>query len=129
MALELSGKLIKKLPEVTGTGKTGTNWIKQDFVIETQDQYPKKVCMFVWGDKTQDLAAVSEGETIKVQFNVESREYNERWYTDIRAYRIDKMSAAPTNGGSEPENVAFNPSTGTVTFPPMEAESGDDLPF
>ncbi|MFM6948622.1 MAG: DUF3127 domain-containing protein [Aquirufa sp.] len=127
MALELSGKLIKKLPEVTGTGKTGTNWIKQDFVIETQDQYPKKVCMNVWGDKTQDLAAVSEGELIKVQFNVESREYNERWYTDIRAYRIDKVGAAQS-GGQVPDNVIVNPS-GTVTFPPMEAEAGDDLPF
>lgn len=127
MALELSGKLIKKLPEVTGTGKTGTNWIKQDFVIETQDQYPKKVCMNVWGDKTQDLAAVSEGEMVKIQFNVESREYNERWYTDIRAYRIDRMGA-PAAGGSVPDNVIVNPS-GTVTFPPMEAESGDDLPF
>jgi hypothetical protein len=127
MALELSGKLIKKLPEVTGTGKTGTNWIKQDFVIETQDQYPKKVCMNVWGDKTQDLAAVSEGEIVKVQFNVESREYNERWYTDIRAYRIDRVGAQ-TTGGSVPDNVIVNPS-GTVTFPPMEQESGDDLPF
>ncbi|MHA8066372.1 DUF3127 domain-containing protein [Aquirufa sp. ROCK2-A2] len=127
MALELSGKLIKKLPEVTGTGKTGTNWIKQDFVIETQDQYPKKVCMNVWGDKTQDLAAVSEGEMVKIQFNVESREYNERWYTDIRAYRIDRMGA-PAADGSVPDNVIVNQS-GTVTFPPMEAESGDDLPF
>jgi hypothetical protein len=123
MALELSGKLIKKLPEVTGTGKTGTNWIKQDFVIETQDQYPKKVCMNVWGDKTQDLAAVSEGEIVKVQFNVESREYNERWYTDIRAYRIDRLG-----GGDQ---VTPPPPTPPIppTFPPMEAESGDDLPF
>ena len=68
MALEISGKLIKKLPEVTGTGKNGTNWIKQEFVIETQDQYPKKVCMSVWGDKTQDLTPVQEGEIVKVQF-------------------------------------------------------------
>jgi hypothetical protein len=123
MALELSGKLIKKLPEVTGTGKTGTNWIKQDFVIETQDQYPKKVCMNVWGDKTQDLAAVSEGEIVKVQFNVESREYNERWYTDIRAYRIDRVGGASQDQGATP--TASTP----PTFPPMEAESGDDLPF
>jgi hypothetical protein len=124
MALELSGKLIKKLPEVTGTGKNGTNWIKQEFVLETQDQYPKKICMSVWGDKTQDLAPVQEGEIVKVQFNVESREYNERWYTEIRAYRLDRSGAAP----SVPPNVEPS-AAGGYQFPPLAAESGDDLPF
>jgi Domain of unknown function (DUF3127) len=122
MALEISGKLIKKLPEVTGTGKNGTNWIKQEFVIETQDQYPKKVCMSVWGDKTQDLTPVQEGEIVKVQFNVESREYNERWYTEIRAYRLDRT-------GSIPAGVEPTPAAGGYQFPPLAAESGDDLPF
>ena len=124
MALELSGKLIKKLPEVTGTGKNGSNWIKQEFVLETQDQYPKKVCMSVWGDKTQDLAPVQEGEIVKVQFNVESREYNERWYTEIRAYRLDRTGSSP----SVPPNVEASPAGG-YQFPPLAAESGDDLPF
>ena len=122
MALEISGKLIKKLPEVTGTGKNGTNWIKQEFVLETQDQYPKKVCMSVWGDKTQDLTPVQEGEIVKVQFNVESREYNDRWYTEIRAYRLDRT-------GSIPAGVEPTPAAGGYQFPPLAAESGDDLPF
>jgi hypothetical protein len=124
MALELSAKLIKKLPEVTGTGKNGSNWIKQEFVLETQDQYPKKVCMSVWGDKTQDLAPLQEGEIVKVQFNVESREYNDRWYTEIRAYRLDRMGSSP----SVPPNVEASPAGG-YQFPPLAAESGDDLPF
>ncbi len=105
MALEISGKLIKKLPEVTGTGKNGTNWIKQEFVIETQD-----------------LTPVQEGEIVKVQFNVESREYNERWYTEIRAYRLDRT-------GSIPAGVEPTPAAGGYQFPPLAAESGDDLPF
>ncbi len=131
MALELSGKLIKKMSEVTGTGRNGTNWVKQEFVLETQDQYPKKVCMSVWGDKTQDLAPIQEGEIVKVQFNVESREYNERWYTEIRAYRLDRSGAsapAPTqdNAGWAPSATAAAPAN---NFPPLAAESGDDLPF
>ena len=136
MALELSGKLIKKMPEVTGTGRTGTNWIKQEFVLETQDQYPKKVCMSVWGDKTQDLAPIQEGEIVKVQFNVESREYNERWYTEIRAYRLDRSGAAAPapaqdNAGWAPTSApASAPSAAPANnFPPLAAESGDDLPF
>ena len=50
MALEISGKLLQILPEQTGTGKNG-QWIKQDFIIETQEQYPRKVCFSAWGDK------------------------------------------------------------------------------
>lgn len=124
---EISGKLIKKLNEVTGTGKNGTNWIKQEFVIETQEQYPKKVCLAAWGDRTQDLAQAQIGDSLKLQFSPESREYNERWYTELRAYRIEVESA----GGNVPENVDFNPTTGAAKFPPISAaaEGEDDLPF
>lgn len=128
---EISGKLIKKLGEVTGTGKNGTNWIKQEFVIETQEQYPKKVCLAAWGDRTQDLSQIADGETLKIQFSPESREYNERWYTELRAYRIERMGAETTAPASVPSNVEFNASTGAAKFPPMAAaaEGDDDLPF
>ena len=137
MALELSGKLIKKMSEVTGTGKNGTNWVKQEFVLETQDQYPKKVCMSVWGDKTQDLTPIQEGEIVKVQFNVESREYNERWYTEIRAYRLDRSGASAPASAPAQDNAGWAPSAPAAAptsaapannFPPVAAESGDDLP-
>ncbi len=89
MALELVGKLVKVLPEVTGQGKNGP-WNKQEFVVETLDsQYPKKVCMTAWGEKANDLKQFAEGDTLKATFSPESREYNERWYTELRAYRIE----------------------------------------
>ena len=91
MALEISGRLLKKLPEVTGVSRNGNNWIKQEFIIETQDQYPKKLCMSMWGDKVQELSPVKEGEMIKLSFNLESREYNDRWYTEIRAYKLEQI--------------------------------------
>jgi hypothetical protein len=133
------------MSEVTGTGKNGTNWIKQEFVLETQDQYPKKVCMSVWGDKTQDLAPLQEGEIVKVQFNVESREYNERWYTEIRAWKLDPASAAPQAGApsgyapqAAPSGYAPQSSSPSVpAFQPVSNENSDffksdetdDLPF
>ncbi|NPA68576.1 MAG: DUF3127 domain-containing protein [Chlorobi bacterium] len=117
MNLEITGKLIKKLPEQTGEGKFG-KWIKQEFVIETQDQYPKKVCFSTWGDKTDILKKFSEGDIITVSFNPESREYNERWYTDLRAWKI--------TGTENQDNKEDMPPPFTEDdIPPEE----DDLPF
>lgn len=117
MALELTGKLIAVLPEQTGNGKNGT-WVKQEFVVETQEKFPKKVCCSAWGDKVDELRNVRQGDTIKVSFNLESREFNSRWYTDVRAWKIEGG-----NGGG-----------GDVPPPPMDdflasGDDGGDLPF
>ena len=89
MALELIGKVLKILPIQSGTGKNGA-WSRGEFVIETMEQYPKKVCISVWGDKSDNLEQQCPvGKFVKVAIQVESREYNEKWYTDIRAWRIE----------------------------------------
>ncbi len=119
MNLEITGKLIKKLPEQTGEGKFG-KWIKQEFIIETQDQYPKKICFSTWGDKTDFLKKVSEGDIITVSFNPESREYNERWYTDLRAWKI---TPAQENRQIPPEDIP--PPFTENNVPPDE----EDIPF
>ncbi len=118
MNLEIKGKLIKKLPEQTGEGKFG-KWIKQDFVIETQDQYPKKICFSAWGDKTDILNKFTEGSILLVSFNPESREYNERWYTDLRAWKIVNAQE------NTPEDIPPPPFTEDDIPPPEE----EDIPF
>ena len=65
MALELIGKLVKILPEQTGQGKNGT-WTKQQFVIETIDQFPKQVCLMAWGDKAADLKQFAPGDPLRL---------------------------------------------------------------
>lgn len=138
MALELIGSLIKKLPVQSGTSARG-EWQKQEFVIKTQDNFPKDVCINVWGaDKVAELATYSEGELLKVSFNVESREYNQKWYTDIRAWRIER---AGSEGGTQDPSAASQqfsqPSTqGLSTQTPQqlpgdlpEDAGEDDLPF
>ena len=95
MSLDLKGRLVKKLPLVSGEGRNG-KWEKQEFVIETDDQYPKKICISLWGDKIKKLESVQEGDKLTVSVNIESREYNERWYTDVRSWRIQ----AESEGGS-----------------------------
>ena len=116
--MDISGKIIQLLPVQTGQGKNGT-WKKQDFILETGDQYPKKVCIAVWGDKI-NMSNFKIGDPVEVSFDVESREYNGRWYTDVKAWKI-----AAKGAGSAPANQPANvPSS--YDMPPA---SDDDLPF
>jgi hypothetical protein len=126
MALELTAKLIKVLPEVTGQGKNGT-WQKKEFIVETSEQYPKKVCLSVWGDKINDLAQYSIGDTITCHISPESREYNERWYTEIRAYRIEGAQGGAPSQSARP--VAAAPTTPLPEPLSSFEESNEDLPF
>ena len=88
--MQITAKLFQLLPLQTGAGKNGP-WKKQDFIVETLDAYPKKICISVWGDKI-NLAVLQPGATVKIDFDVESREYNGRWYTDVKAWRIEPAS-------------------------------------
>jgi hypothetical protein len=74
-------------------GKNGA-WSKCDFVIETLEQYPRKICISAWGDKSDNLEQQCPvGKTVKVAVNIESREFNDKWYTDVRAWRIEPYQA------------------------------------
>lgn len=145
MALEIEGKIITKLPVQNGTSARGP-WSKQEFVIEYQEgNYPNQVCMNVWGeDKVKDLEQFQAGETVKVSFNLSSREYNGRWYSDIRAWRIERAGAAPLaqaqtqapgtpgftapTGAGSPQQPATPAATAT-DFDSGSGDSEDDLPF
>ncbi|ULQ55758.1 DUF3127 domain-containing protein [Flavihumibacter rivuli] len=110
--MELTGKLVQLLPVQTGQGKNGT-WKKQEFIIEYGDSYPKKVCIEIWGDKI-DMNQFRPGENIQVSFDVESREYNGRWYTGVKAWKVVGQgagSAAPPPPG------------------PIDSFPDEDLPF
>jgi len=122
--MEITGKVIRVLPTETGQGRNG-EWKKQQFVIEIEaGQFPKKVCFVLWGADKIDQAALTEGETVKVFFDIESREYNGRWYTDVKAWRIDKglSAATPAATTSAPVEEPYNPTLET-------ASPADDLPF
>ena len=136
MALELVGKLVKTLPEVTGQGKNGT-WQKQEFVVETMDQFPKKVCVSLWGDKVNDLKQYAPGDMLKLSLNLESREYNERWYTEARVWRIEAADgaegSAPAAGGQAAPAAARPPRAAQPASVPFNSafdeDGSGDLPF
>lgn len=115
--MDISGKIIQFLPAQTGQGKNGP-WKKQEFILETGDTYPKKICIAVWGDKI-DLGSFKPGDTVEVSFDVESREYNGRWYTDVKAWKVSgKQQAAGNTTYSAP-----------VSSSNTSSADDDDLPF
>jgi Domain of unknown function (DUF3127) len=114
MSLEITGKITQILPLETGEGKNGI-WKKQLFVIEFMDgNYSKKLCLSLWGDKTSAISDLQEGSEIRVSFNVESREYNQRWYTDARAWRIEPLgqstASSPAPSAADAPSPVFNES-------------------
>jgi len=125
--MEISGKLFVKLPVQTGEGKNGT-WKKQNFVIETMESYPKKICFALWGDKI-DLNIFQINDIIKVYFDAESREYNGNWYTDLKCWKIEnnesQHQAASVNGVVQPPL----PPITVEDIPSVESNFDDDLPF
>lgn len=146
MALEIEGKIIRKLNVQSGTSQRG-EWSKQEFIIEFQEgNFPSQVCMSVWGaDKVKELESYKIGDNVKVSFNLSSREYNSRWYTDVRAWRIEKENPSINDAdyssnfdptGAEGPGVSFKPtpteaaSTGHgFNQQAAESQAEDDLPF
>ncbi|HOY39517.1 MAG TPA: DUF3127 domain-containing protein [Bacteroidales bacterium] len=118
--MDITGKITHILPVQTGEGKNGT-WKKQLFVIETTDEFPKSVCFTAWGDRVE-LSKMSVGEQIKVYFDLESREYNNKWFTDAKAWKAESIGAA--NGTVTP--TAYDQPEAIKN---LEPEEGDDLPF
>lgn len=114
--MQLIAKVIQILPLQTGSGKNG-EWKKQDIVVETDGQYPKKVCISVWGDKINANHLVV-GNKLKIDFDIESREYNSRWYTDVKAWKVEVVGSNSSSNEVPPPD-----------FEPITSNGNDDIPF
>lgn len=123
--MELKGKFIKMLPEESGVSKNGKDWKKQSFVIEHESgQYPKQACFEVWGDTTDLVQNLKPNQEILVFFSIESREYNGKYYTGLKASTLQPTifiaDRSEQGGGPDlPVQEQFNQST----------QQGDGLPF
>lgn len=123
--MEFQGKIIAVLPLTEGQSKSGNNWKKQEYVIENHDQYPRKMCFNLWSDKI-DQFNIQLGEELNVFFDIDCREWNGRWFNDIRAWKVERVTP-----GVQQQAISGN------DFPPMPeapapippAASEDDLPF
>ena len=128
MALEIEGRIARKLNVQTGTSSRGA-WSKQEFVIEYQEgNFPTQLCMNVWGDdKVRELEKYQVGDKVKISFNLSSREYNGRWYTDVRAWRIEPAGQPSVQVQASATTSMEAP---MPTIDDMPGDNGmDDLPF
>ncbi len=126
--MELTGKIIAVMEARGGvSARTGNSWKTQEYVLEVPGQYPKRCLFNVFGEDRINQFNIQNGEELTVQFDIDAREYNGRWYNDIRAYNVIR-GQQPVSGAP----VAA-PSEATSPFPPAQEPasegSSDDLPF
>lgn len=133
--MEITGKIIAVLPEQGGTSKNGNEWKKQEYVLEINDQsqYPKKVCFQIFGADRIEQAAIQPGENLTVSIDIDSREYQGRWFTNISAWKVERpMAGVPQSapGAMTPDNFAPASAPTAPAAPDFgPANPIDDLPF
>ena len=141
--MEVVGKIIQVLPAQEGVGRNGNPWKVQPYVLETLDQYPRKVHFEVFGEDRIKQNPCDIDQLVTVSFDIESREFNGRWYTSIRAWKIQQgdttqaaavqPTAAPVAAApAQPAPAAAQMDAVPVNVDPFDASAGDgtsDLPF
>ena len=120
--MEISGKIIELLPVKSGQSANG-EWRKQEYILQTETQYPKKVCFMAWGDKINQFN-IKQGEPLTVSIDLESREYNGRWYTDVKACKVSRDGDGADN--SQSYGSEYNETSNTAGITSLD---NDDIPF
>lgn len=121
--MNVQGTIVSILPDQTGVSKAGKEWSKKEFVIETDDQFPKNIAFTLFGDKIGLLNGKKQGDKVDVHFNLESREFNGKWFHNINAWKIDEGEAEEEYTPPTPE---INPSD---DFGNDNVDESNDLPF
>ena len=140
--MDIVGKIIQVLPLQEGVSKTGNPWKVQSYVLETQEQYPRKVCFEIFGEERIKNNPCNIDDLVTVSFDIESREFNGRWYTGIRAWRVQQgdQTAAQPAAQATPQPVAPAaapqaataqpaPAANTQVFDASADDESGDLPF
>lgn len=123
--MEITGKLLSKLPEVKGTSSKG-EWKKQDCIFETTEQFPKKVCISFW-QNVPEIQAIKDGTILTCHINVESREYSGKWYTDIRCWKFESKSQPVQESHKSANWQEPEPIENQHDLPPLDPSQ--ELPF
>lgn len=123
--MEFEGVVYKIMPPTKGTSARG-DWQRQEVIFEMPSEFSRKVCVTFF-NKESEVARLKEGAAYTVSVNIESREYNGRWYTDVRAWRVQPKQAEAPAPAPMPDMppVGEEPSYTTSSA----AAEVDDLPF
>lgn len=140
--MELQGKVIAEMPERSGVSARG-EWKVKEYVIETHDQYPRKMVFSVFGEDRLQRFNVQVGQEVLVSFDIDAHEYNGRWFNSIRAFDVRQVDPAtygvqgapvPPVSGNDAATQQAAPQQGgaQAPFPPQSEtaeDNADDLPF
>ena len=124
--MELFGKIIAALPERSGVSARGNNWRSITYVLETQEQYPKHLAFDVTNDKITELN-IQVGESLNVQFDINAREYNGKWYNSVSAWNVVRPQQQnnqyiPQQGYQQPMPQQPAPQPVQPPFPPQRPQ-------
>ena len=126
--MNIQGKFVKLGTLTEGTSARGA-WRKQELIIQTEEQYPKTVCLTCWGDTIDAIANLTDGDRVSASISIESREFNGKWYTDVRAWRVQpKQEESAPAVPPMPEMPPFGEEP-QYASPASSAAEVDDLPF
>ena len=125
--MEITGKIIAALEKRTGVAKTtGNAWMAQEYVIETQGEYPKRMCFEVFGEERIKEFNIQVMDTLTVSFDIDAREYNGRWYNSMRAWKVVRETLpSPVAVVADPVVETLPP----VSDLPWDNEEIKDFPF
>jgi len=134
--MEVSGRVLKVLSPETGEGKNGA-WIKQTLVLETIEQYPKKIAIDFMGEAlTTQISRLQIADEVTVSININSREYNDKWYTNVGGWKIviddsqgAPQAAAPQAQSTQSAPAATKPKAAAQVAEIPDTDDGEELPF
>ncbi|MDY3851653.1 MAG: DUF3127 domain-containing protein [Prevotella sp.] len=104
--MEIQGKIIAALPEKTGSSDRG-EWKVQEFVLETFESFPKKMVFSVFGADRLARFNIQVGQTVNVSFDIDAREYNNRWFNSIRAFDVRQITTPSVEAPFPPAGGEF----------------------
>ena len=119
--LEIAGKVIAVLEKRSGTSKSGNAWVTQEYVIETAEQYPKKCCFSLFGEEKIAACNIQIGETITAHIDIDARQWENRWFNSISAWKIERAS----DTGAQAQEAAQQAPSDI----PQSGQQLEDLPF
>lgn len=123
--MEFTGKIIAILPQRGGVSKSGNEWKVQEYVIEDHGQYPRRMCFDVFGTDKIEQFNIQMGEELTVSFDIDARQWQDRWFNSIRAWKVERAGSAPADNGQ-----GVPPPPAPATAPDFLAgDANDDLPF
>lgn len=127
--MEFTGRIIAVLQPRGGVSKAGNEWKAQEYVIENHDQYPRRMCFEVFGNDKIEQFNIQMGEELTVSFDIDARQWQDRWFNSIRAWKVERVNATAQQPAAATTEGAPVPPPAPAAPEFLAGDANDDLPF